>query len=211
MNITPAELSKLNGSWVIVIDFTGAVYEGFLHYRPKDQFSVQIWSDGCCFITYLLPEDITFIHQTRPRLTPNVPPIHVRFFGLALPCLVKTSCCDRCLPEVILMDVIDAGSKYGCLTGDSYILEWDFIINKYQLNYPAICGYDLHAELMCAGADWVFSIHLIDRNELAVNGTNFDFPLDPNTLRGQGKVNLYQVARPEIKEEIITISFRPIG
>lgn len=199
MGVPDYELQKLNGSWVVAIDFADGVYEGYLHYYPKTQFSVQIWSDGCCYITFLSPDDLTNVFPAKPRPSPNVP-LHMLYNGLALPCLVRTPCCPHCLPEIILMD-IETGPS--CLKGEPYILEWDFTFKKYKLNYPALCGYDnFHAELTCSGADWLCNLCFMNGDEVMSSGTIFSFPFNCDTLRGKGKLKL--------NDEIIIISFRPL-
>ena len=59
MGVTPQELIDNNGNFVTIIDYTGEVYQGYLHYDPlaSSQYPIQIWTNDCCFITYLQIDD----------------------------------------------------------------------------------------------------------------------------------------------------------
>ncbi len=211
MSVSISDLQRLNGQWIILTDFQGGVYEGYLRFNLADQFPIQIWSDGCCFITFILLEDVGNVIQALPRLLPNLP-LHVRFFGMALPCLVQSSCCNQCLPEVLIMDVLEAeNDKYKCLVGTSYILEWNFGESKYTFSYPSVCQHAyFHVNLTCIEeTNWMCELYLMDKEKVTINGINIEFPLDCTTLMGVANVKLYNI-ETWTAEGNVKISFRPI-
>lgn len=58
MGVTPAELEANNGKFVTIVDFTGQIYKDVLHYLSEAQFPIQIWTNDCCFITFIALDDV---------------------------------------------------------------------------------------------------------------------------------------------------------
>lgn len=199
MGVTPIELEANNGRFVAIVDFTGQVYEGILHYEPKDgQFSIGIWTDGCCFITFIAPDDVVSLYGDPPP-----------------PCLIQVPCCDNCLPSSVLMVISGTNAGCSCLVNEAYILEWSVPRQRYQFDYPAICGCStLHAYLACLDNKWVCYIAL--KNEMGltcVDGINLEFPLSCATMRGTGTMAFTATGTcscgPCTNSEI-TITFSPL-
>lgn len=195
--IDPQILIDNNGNFVAIIDYTGQVYEGVLHYEPLSQYPIQIWSDSCCFITFLQQDDAE------------------KLVSPTLPCPIQQPCCPQCLPSLMLLDVTGAGTFCSCLATNAYILEWNTAKQKYEFDYPGICDCAyFHAELFCSGSQWVCYLSL--KNEIGivcVDGVNLNFPINCVTMKGEEQLNFLQTGQCACglcANEVLTIKFSPL-
>ncbi len=197
--VTPEDLAVNNGKLIVIIDFTGQIYEGILHYDPSnEQFPIQIWSDDCCFITYLQIDDVEEFFDEPPS-----------------PCLIKAPCCTQCLPSTMLMDISGTNPFCTCLVNEAYILEWNVPRQRYQFDYPGICECGTFSVyLACVDRKWVVYLALKNAMELTcVDGINLDFPLDCATMMGSGMVQFSQTgtcACGPCANDTFTVTFRPL-
>lgn len=173
--VTLQELIDNNGQFVAIIDFTGQVYEGILHYNPDSQFPIELWMDDCCFITFLAIDDAE-------SLTP-------------MPCIIlQPNCCSQCLPGSMLMDISETNAFCSCLVNEAYILEWIVARQRYEFNYPGICDCTtFHVELLCSGGQWI--VYLALKNEIGftcADGISLNFPIDCATMTGTALINFTQ-------------------
>lgn len=170
--ITPQELEDNDGMFVGIIDYTGQVYEGILHYEPvtNSQYPIQIWMNDCCFITFLQLDDAA-------SLVPVTP-------------CISQPCCIQCLPGLMLMSLNSDNIFCTCLTSTSYALEWNTANQKYEFDYPAICGCgSFHVELYCSGTQWVCYFALKDGGGVVcVSGIDLNFPIDCATMTGMANI-----------------------
>lgn len=201
MAVTIQELIDNNGSFVAIIDYLGEVYQGYLHYEPltNSQFPIQIWTDDCCFISFLQLDDAE-------QLIPD--PL--------TPCVITLPCCSQCLPNAMLMDISGTNAFCSCLVNEAYLLDWNSQFQRYQFDYPGICDCTtLHAYLACSGSQWV--VYLALKNEMGltcVDGNNLNFPLDCATMTGTGTVIFSQTgtcACGPCANDTITITFSPLS
>jgi len=196
MGVTPEQLELYNGQNVAIVDYTGQIYEGILHYDPLDvQYPIQIWVDGCCFITFLQLDDAESI-------IPNL-------------CLIVQPCCSQCLPSVMLLTISDTNAGCSCLVNEAYILPWNVANQKYEFDYPGICDcVTFHAELYCSGSNWVCYLAL--KNEIGftcVDGNHLNFPLDCDTMTGTAAIIFSQTgtcACGPCANDTITVAFSPL-
>ena len=198
MAVTPEELEANNGNFVAIIDFTGEVHEGILHYEPitNSQFPIEIWVEDCCFITFLQIEDAETI-------IPNPS------------CLITQPCCVECLPPAILMDISGTNAFCSCLVNEAYILDWNVAKQKYEFDYPGICDCgSFHAELYCSGSSWICYLAL--KNEMGltcVDGNHLNFPINCSTMTGTATIAFTQTgtcACGPCANDNITITFSPL-
>lgn len=194
MGVTPAELEANNGKFVVIVDFAGQVYEGILHYRPEDgHYSIQIWTNSCCFITFIAPEDVTKL--------------------ISDPCIITPCCPVKCLPGAMLMDITGA-NLCSCLI-KNYLLEWNQTKQKYEFDYPGICGCaTFHIELACFKSKWV--CYLAFKNEIGftcMDGINLDFPINCSTMKGEAQINFTKTGTCNCGpcvNSLITVKFSPV-
>jgi hypothetical protein len=200
MGVSPEELVINNGRFVGIVDFTGNLYEGVLHYKPitDPQFPIQIWSNNCCFVTYIDPDDVEVFYPDP-----------------STPCLIKQPCCATCLPYSMLLDIISANMFCTCLINEAYVLEWNSVAKKYEFNYPGVCDCTtFHAELQCSAGKWI--VYLALMNEMGftcVDGNNLDFPIDCVTMKGTGNLEFTQTgtcACGPCANSTLTLSFSPL-
>lgn len=193
MGVTPAELEANNGKFVGIV-VCGQTYEGILHYRPQDgHYSIQIWADSCCFITFIAPEDVEEL--------------------ILNPCATIKSCCPaKCLPDILLMVIT---SKCKCLSKENYILEWNDAKRKYEFDYPGICNCTtFHSELSCLDDKWVCYLAL--KNEIGftcMDGINLNFPIDCSTMKGKSQIEFTKTGTCDCgscADGVITVKFSPI-
>lgn len=196
MSVTPQELEANNGNFIGIVDFTGQVYEGILHYNPLNvQYPIQIWSDSCCFMTILQLDDVIEL--------------------VTEPCLIQQPCCTQCLPSVMLLDISGTNIFCSCLVNEAYLLEWNVAKQKYEFDYPGICDCtSFHAELYCSGTQWVCYLAL--KNEMGltcVDGNHLNFPLDCATMTGTATISFLQTgtcACGPCANDDIAITFSPL-
>lgn len=197
--ISPQELEDNDGKFVGIIDYTGQVYEGILHYEPinNSQYPIQIWEDDCCFITFLQLDDAASLVSMTP-------------------CLISQPCCGtECLPALMLMDVNSDNIFCNCITSTSYALEWNTISQKYEFNYPGVCGCGtFHAELYCSGTQWVCYLALRSVGGLTcVNGIDLNFPIDCATMTGTADIAFTITGNcmcGPCLNDVFTVTFSPL-
>lgn len=206
MGVTPEELIANNGHLVALIDFTGQVYVGVLHYEPTTdpQFPIQLWADSCCFITFIAPDDVeTFIPN------PHIPPIP------GPPCLIKVPCCAECMPATMLLDITNTGQFCTCLANEAYLLEWNALTQRYEFDYPGICDCaTFHAELMCSEGKWI--VYMALKNAMGAtcaDGSHLNFPLDCASMKGSAAVEFGQTgtcACGPCANDMLIVAFSPL-
>lgn len=197
MSVSPEEFEANNGKSVIIIDFTGAEYEGTLYYTPSVQFAVEIWKNNdCCDITYIAADDVD-----------TLIPENMLMFGINNICEIVTDCRDFCMPEAINVSIYGNNYKF---SEDKYILEWDKLEELYRFNYHTQYGL-LTANLICYNLNWTLYLSLKNqKNITCVEGISYNFPLDRATLTGTTKMDFLKIGNNQYKNDQLIIGFKPI-
>lgn len=198
MGVTPAELEANNGKFVEIVYFTDVIYKGILNYEPLDSFSIQLYNNSCCSITFMSPDDVNaLIPQTTLLIDQDLRQLSFALLDLNL---------------AIGMKISGRNQICNCLFNKVYNLEWSDDKQKYECDYFGTCNYYVfHAELYYSEGVWVCYLALQnDLNLTCADGIHLDFPIDSATMQGSAQIEFTSTttcACGPCNNDILTVSF----
>jgi hypothetical protein len=116
-------------------------------------------------------------------VSPPSPPTPLAFINLDLPSLKLPCCGDLILPTKLNVNI---GSS--CLAAQTYIMEWNWVEQKYILQPTTVCNCNLFGWLYCVGTQWVLYLALSEQGTICCDGINTEFPVNCSPFGGVGSL-----------------------